>query len=60
MIDAALSDISAAISQEPFYVDAFWQRHLVYILLNRHQDAIDDLNALLRLKRDHVSAMKSR
>jgi len=60
MINAALTDISAAIDQEPLYVDAYWQRHLVYVLLNRHQQAVDDLNSLLRLKRDHVPALKSR
>jgi len=60
MINAALTDISAAIDHEPLYVDAYWQRHLVYILLNHHQQAVDDLNSLLWLKRDHVAALKSR
>jgi len=60
MVSAALSDVSAAISQEPSYVDAYWQRHLVYIVLKRHQQAVDDLNTLLHLKEDHVPALKSR
>jgi len=60
MISAALSDISAAIDLEPLYVDAYWQRHLVNVSLNRPQQAIDDLNLLLQLKQDHVSALKSR
>jgi len=60
MINAALNDINAAISQEPLYVDAYWQRHLVSVLLSRHRRAIDDLNLLLQLKKDHVPALKSR
>jgi len=60
MITAALHDIDVAISQEPLYVDAYWQRHLVSIVLSRHQQAVDDLNALLQLKERHVPALKSR
>jgi len=60
VVTAALNDISAAISQEPLYVDAYWQRHLVYVVLSRHQQALDDLNVLLWLKEDHVPALKSR
>jgi len=60
MISSAYSDISEAISREPCYVDAYWQRHLVNVLLNRHQQAVDDLNVLLQMKERHVPALKSR
>jgi len=60
MINAALNDINAAISQEPLYADAYWQRHLVNVVLNRQHQAVDDLDALLCLKKDHVPALKSR
>jgi len=61
MISSAYSDISEAIIREPCYVDAYWQRHLVNVLLNRHQQAVDDLNVLLlQMKERHVPALKSR
>jgi len=60
MISSALNDINAAINHEPLYIDAYWQRHLVNVLLSRQQQAVDDLDALLCLKKDHVPALKSR
>lgn len=59
-VQQAMADIDKAIELEPGLVDAYWQRHLVNVLLNRIQLAVDDLNTLLQLKKSHVAALKSR
>ena len=59
-IKAAYEDLSSAIVREPCLADAYWQRHLVNIVLSRPSQAINDLNLLLKLNKSHVSALKSR
>jgi lipoprotein NlpI len=55
-----MDDLSQAIEFEPMMLDAFWHRHLIYILLNKKQAALDDLNVVLKYNKSHVGAYKSR
>ena len=59
-IKQALDDLSLAIQIEPMMLDAYWHRHLVYILLNKKHAALDDLNIVLKYNKSHVGAYKSR
>jgi hypothetical protein len=56
----ALDDLNLAISMEANFVDAYWQRHLVYLVHDRKADALEDLNLILKLKRTHAGAYLSR
>lgn len=59
MITAALNDLNEAIIIEPRLLNAYWHRHLVYLLLNRKRDAQSDLNEILHINRYHVDALRS-
>ena len=45
---------------EDNFVDAYWQRHLIYLVQNKTDEALDDLNTILKLNRAHTGAYLSR
>jgi tetratricopeptide (TPR) repeat protein len=59
-IKLALDDMNRSIDIEPKFVDSYWQRHLIYLIQNRKQDALEDLNILLKINRHHSGAYISR
>ena len=59
-IEPAFADLTRAIELEPTMVDAYWHRHLVHLLLNRKQQAMDDLNLVVKYNKTHAEAYKSR
>lgn len=59
-LSQALADLNAAIELEPLMLDAYWHRHLLYLLQNRLYDCLDDLNLLLKHQRTNSAAYKSR
>ncbi|RNA23617.1 tetratricopeptide repeat 6 [Brachionus plicatilis] len=58
-IKKALDDFNLAIDTEPKFVDAYWQRHLVYLVQDRRKDATEDLNQIIKLNRSHSGAYLS-
>ncbi len=59
-IGQALEDLNKAIELEPTLLDAYWHRHLVLMLENKKQGALDDLNYLLKHNKSHAGAFRSR
>ena len=59
-IKLALDDMNRSIELEPKFADAYWQRHLIYLIQNKKQDALEDLNILLKINRHHSGAYISR
>ena len=59
-IKLALDDLNKALSMEKNFVDAYWQRHLIYLVQDRKVDALEDLNLILKLNRFHAGAYLSR
>ncbi len=59
-IKLALDDLNKAIEMEERYVDAYWQRHLIYLLQDYKDEALDDLNIILKINRTHSGAYLSR
>ena len=59
-IEAAMSDLTRAIDMEPSMLDAYWHRHLIHLLLNRKQQAMDDLSIIIKINKNHAEAYKSR
>lgn len=59
-IKKALDDLNMALEIEPNFVDARWQRHLVYLVQDRKIEALDELNIILKLNRNHAGAYLSR
>ena len=59
-IEAAMSDLTRAIDMEPSMLDAYWHRHLIHLLLNRKQHAMDDLSIIIKINKNHAEAYKSR
>lgn len=58
-IKKALDDLNLAIDIEPKFVDAYWQRHLIYLVQDRKKDATEDLNQIIKLNRFHSGAYLS-
>jgi tetratricopeptide (TPR) repeat protein len=59
-IKLALDDLNKAIEMEERYVDAYWQRHLIYLLQDYKDQALEDLNIILKINRTHSGAYLSR
>lgn len=60
LLKLALDDINGALRMEPNFVDAYWQRHLIHFVQNRKDEALDDLNVILKINRAHSGAYLSR
>jgi hypothetical protein len=59
-IKLALNDLNKALSLESNYIDALWQRHLIYLVQDRKKSALYDLDLILKLNRTHAGAYLSR
>jgi tetratricopeptide (TPR) repeat protein len=59
-IKKALEDLNVALEMEANFVDAYWQRHLVYLVQDRKIEALEDLNTILKFNRTHTGAYLSR
>ncbi|XP_052281417.1 uncharacterized protein LOC127878913 isoform X2 [Dreissena polymorpha] len=58
-IKAAEEDLSKAIVMEPLLLDAYWHRHLLYVLQDRKKEALDDLTFILKHTKTHAGAYRS-
>ena len=56
----AWDDLNQAIALEPMLLDAYWHRHMLYLLRNKPANALQDLNAILKINKEHVGAYRSR
>ncbi|KAJ8298279.1 hypothetical protein KUTeg_024810, partial [Tegillarca granosa] len=59
MVKRAQDDLDGAISMEPMLLDAYWHRHLLYILQDKKQAALEDLQFLLKHSKNHAGAYRS-
>ena len=59
-IQSALADLDKAIELEPMLVDAYWHRHLVYILQNKTRPALENLGIILKYNKNNAAAFRSR
>ena len=51
--------IFRAIELEPLLLDAYWHRHLLYVLQDKKKDALDDLQFILKHTKTHSGAYRS-
>ncbi|XP_061164225.1 uncharacterized protein LOC133173256 [Saccostrea echinata] len=59
MIKAAQIDLDLAIKMEPLLLDAYWHRHLLYLLRDQKQQAKADLTFILKYNTRHGGAYRS-
>ncbi|XP_052720831.1 uncharacterized protein LOC128192291 isoform X6 [Crassostrea angulata] len=59
MIKAAQIDLDLAIKMEPLLLDAYWHRHLLYLLKDQKQQAKADLTFILKYNNKHGGAYRS-
>ena len=59
-IKLALNDLNKALTLEMGFIDALWQRHLIYLVQDRKLDALEELNLILKSNRFHAGAYLSR
>lgn len=60
MLKLALNDLTQVIELESNYIDAYWNRHLIYLAQNKKEQALNDLNTILKLRKTHAGAYLSR
>nr|XP_033809328.1 tetratricopeptide repeat protein 6 isoform X2 [Geotrypetes seraphini] len=56
----ALLDLNKAICLEPMLLDAYWHRHLIFVLHGQTADALADLNFITNYNTNHADAYKSK
>ncbi len=56
----ALNDLSLAIYIEPSFMDAYWQRALIYMIFEHYDEALDSLNTCIKFNKTHAGAYKLR
>lgn len=56
----ALDDLNRAIELEPKLSDAYWHRHLVYIVQNNTKKALEDLSRITLYNPNHTAAHRSK
>jgi tetratricopeptide (TPR) repeat protein len=56
----ALNDFSLAIYIEPAFMDAYWQRALIYMIFEHYDQALDSLNMCIKFNKTHAGAYKLR
>jgi hypothetical protein len=45
---------------EPDLTDAYWHRHLLYLLQDKKKEALGDLNFMIKKNKKHAGAWRSR
>ena len=48
------------IQMEPDLTDAYWHRHLLYLLQDKKKEALGDLNFIIKKNKKHAGAWRSR
>ncbi|XP_073410285.1 tetratricopeptide repeat protein 6 isoform X2 [Dendrobates tinctorius] len=56
----ALQDLDLVIKLEPQLLDAYWHRHLIYLLQGKTSEALDDLNFIIKYNKTHADAYLSK
>jgi tetratricopeptide (TPR) repeat protein len=56
----ALNDLSLAVYIEPSFMDAYWQRALIYMIFEHYDEALDSLNMTVKFNKTHSGAYKLR
>ncbi|XP_074650504.1 uncharacterized protein LOC141905524 isoform X2 [Tubulanus polymorphus] len=56
----AQNDLDLAIELEPMLLDAYWHRHLLFLLYDKITPALEDLNFLIKQNKSHAGAYRSR
>lgn len=56
----AKADLDKAIELAPTLSDAYWHRHLLFLLQSNEQSALEDLTCLLKHNKNHYGAYRSR
>ncbi|KAM8920877.1 tetratricopeptide repeat protein 6 [Pelodytes ibericus] len=47
-LSLALEDLNWVTNQEPQLLDAYWHRHLIYLVQGKNSEALDDLNTIIK------------
>ncbi|XP_075049738.1 tetratricopeptide repeat protein 6 [Mixophyes fleayi] len=59
-ITLALQDLDLVIKLEPQLLDAYWHRHLIYLLQGKTNEALDNLNFIIKYNKTHTDAYLSK
>ncbi|XP_075388324.1 tetratricopeptide repeat protein 6 [Tenrec ecaudatus] len=57
---SAMSDLQAAISLEPLFLNAYWHRHFIYLFQDKINEALDDLNFINKYNKNNADAYLSK
>ena len=57
--DCCVLAVFRAIKMEPMLLDAYWHRHLLYVLQDKKAEALEDLNYIMKHNKNHAGAYRS-
>lgn len=44
---------------EPLFLDAYWQRHLIYLFQDKINEALDDLNYIHKYNKNNTGGLSA-
>ncbi|XP_033743076.1 uncharacterized protein LOC117329299 isoform X6 [Pecten maximus] len=59
MVKRAEEDLDSAIRLEPMLLDAYWHRHLLFLLQDKKKEALEDLTFILKHSKNHSGSYRS-
>ncbi|XP_074853635.1 tetratricopeptide repeat protein 6 [Carettochelys insculpta] len=59
-LKSAMDDLEKAISLEPLLLNAYWHRHLIFLIQEKNQAALDDLNFIIKWNKNNADAYLSK
>ncbi|XP_064221796.1 tetratricopeptide repeat protein 6 [Aotus nancymaae] len=59
-LQSAMNDLQKAMLLEPFFLNAYWHRHLIYLFQDKINEALDDLNYIHKYNKNNTEAYLSK
>lgn len=59
-LQSAMNDLQEAIHLEPFFLNVYWHRHLIYLFQDKIKEALEDLNYINKYNKKNAEAYLSR
>ena len=59
-LQEAWDDINSALAREENLVEAYWHRHMLFLVQGKPYNALEDLGSILKINKSHSGAFRSR
>ncbi|XP_057344474.1 tetratricopeptide repeat protein 6 [Manis pentadactyla] len=59
-LQSAMNDLQEAVHLEPFFLNVYWHRHLIYLFQDKIKEALEDLNYINKYNKNNAEVYLSR